>query len=217
MHQFLKFIFAIKLYMFRIVPLFIIRSFSLYTQQWYMSYRFADSLLSALKIQLCLKVRQYQIASTEGMLCRRTKQWRGAASPFAMQQRLRPFSDEVSNDTDDKNTIWSCQNFEGSAATIVRVKHSLTLNTISSKFVRNVGISLLDDVTTSWEYQNTFRQTSVQCLATRQSLRIASCAEAYKQKFIRVYTTLKRARGGAISWRTALQAGGSRVRFPKVL
>jgi len=31
--------------MFRTVPLPIIRSFSLYTQQWYMSYRFADSLL----------------------------------------------------------------------------------------------------------------------------------------------------------------------------
>jgi len=32
-----------KLYMFRTDPLSIIRSFSLYTQQWYMSYRFADS------------------------------------------------------------------------------------------------------------------------------------------------------------------------------
>jgi len=30
--------------MFRTVPLSIIRSFSLYTQQWYISYRFADSL-----------------------------------------------------------------------------------------------------------------------------------------------------------------------------
>ena len=30
--------------MFRTVPLSIIRSFSLYTQQWYMPYRFADSL-----------------------------------------------------------------------------------------------------------------------------------------------------------------------------
>ena len=30
--------------MFRTVPLSIIRSFSLYTQQWYMSYRFPDSL-----------------------------------------------------------------------------------------------------------------------------------------------------------------------------
>jgi len=28
-----------KVYMFRTVPLSIIRSFSLYTQQWYMSYR----------------------------------------------------------------------------------------------------------------------------------------------------------------------------------
>ena len=33
--------------MFRTVPLSIIRSFSLYTQQWYMSYRFVDSKLSA--------------------------------------------------------------------------------------------------------------------------------------------------------------------------
>jgi len=38
MHQFLKFICGIKLYMFRKVPLSIIRSFSLYTQQQYMSY-----------------------------------------------------------------------------------------------------------------------------------------------------------------------------------
>jgi len=30
--------------MFRTVPLSIITSFSLYTQQWYMSYRFGDSL-----------------------------------------------------------------------------------------------------------------------------------------------------------------------------
>ena len=40
----MKFIFGIKLYIFRTVPLSIIRSFSLYTQQWFMSYRFADSL-----------------------------------------------------------------------------------------------------------------------------------------------------------------------------
>ena len=33
-----------KRYMFRTVPLSIIRSFSLYTQQWYISYRFAESL-----------------------------------------------------------------------------------------------------------------------------------------------------------------------------
>jgi len=34
-----------KLYMFQTVPLSIIRSSSLYTQQWYMSYRFSDSYL----------------------------------------------------------------------------------------------------------------------------------------------------------------------------
>jgi len=39
-----KFILGMKLYMFQTVPLSIIRSFSLYTQQWYMSYRFADIL-----------------------------------------------------------------------------------------------------------------------------------------------------------------------------
>jgi len=33
--------------MFQTVPLFIISSFSLYTQQFYMSYRFADSLLAS--------------------------------------------------------------------------------------------------------------------------------------------------------------------------
>jgi len=37
MHLFLTFIFGIKLYVFGTVPLSIIRSFSLYTQQWYMS------------------------------------------------------------------------------------------------------------------------------------------------------------------------------------
>ena len=35
------FYFGMELYMFRTVPLSIIRSFPLYTQQWYMSYRFA--------------------------------------------------------------------------------------------------------------------------------------------------------------------------------
>ena len=34
MHQFLKFIFGIELYMFRIVSLSIIRSLTLYTQQY---------------------------------------------------------------------------------------------------------------------------------------------------------------------------------------
>jgi len=44
MHWLLKFIFGIEPYMFRTVPLSVIRNFSLYTQQWCMSYRFADSL-----------------------------------------------------------------------------------------------------------------------------------------------------------------------------
>jgi hypothetical protein len=44
MHKFLKFILGMKLYMFWTVPLSIIRKFSLYTQQWYVSYRFVDSL-----------------------------------------------------------------------------------------------------------------------------------------------------------------------------
>jgi len=47
MQLFLKLIFLIKLYVFQTVPLSIIRSFSLYTQQWYLSYRFADSLQAA--------------------------------------------------------------------------------------------------------------------------------------------------------------------------
>jgi hypothetical protein len=39
--------------MFRAAPLTIIRSFSLYTQQWYMSYRFADSLLAGENAPAC--------------------------------------------------------------------------------------------------------------------------------------------------------------------
>jgi len=42
MHYFLKFIFGIKLYMFLTLPLSVIRSFSLHTQQRYMSYKSAD-------------------------------------------------------------------------------------------------------------------------------------------------------------------------------
>jgi len=42
MHKLIKFIFGIKFYMFRTVPLYIIRSFSLYTQRWYMSSNLYD-------------------------------------------------------------------------------------------------------------------------------------------------------------------------------
>jgi len=45
--------FGRKYYMFRTVPLSIIRSFSLYTQQWYMSYMFADSLWSGSEWNCC--------------------------------------------------------------------------------------------------------------------------------------------------------------------
>jgi len=44
MHYFLKFICEIKLYMFRTVPLSIIRSFSLYTQQWYVCWQLSRKL-----------------------------------------------------------------------------------------------------------------------------------------------------------------------------
>jgi hypothetical protein len=52
MHLFLKFILGIKFYMFRTVPLSYMRSFSVTTQQWYMSYRFADSLRAATRIKM---------------------------------------------------------------------------------------------------------------------------------------------------------------------
>jgi len=52
MHQFLKFMFGIKLYMLRTVTLPIIRSLALYTQQWYMSYRFCWLLASGIRLEL---------------------------------------------------------------------------------------------------------------------------------------------------------------------
>jgi hypothetical protein len=41
-----------KLYMFRTVPLFVIRSFSLYKQKWYMSYRFVESNANRIRMEL---------------------------------------------------------------------------------------------------------------------------------------------------------------------
>jgi len=48
MHQFLKFIFGIKLYMFQTVPPSITKSLALYTQQWYRVCHigYADCLLA---------------------------------------------------------------------------------------------------------------------------------------------------------------------------
>ena len=43
--NFSNFIFGMKFYMFWTVPLSISRSFSLYTLQWYMSYKFSGSLV----------------------------------------------------------------------------------------------------------------------------------------------------------------------------
>jgi len=60
MHQILKFIFGIKLYTFRTVYLSIISSFSLYTQQWYMSYKSADSYSEKLLIVDRWTVRNMQ-------------------------------------------------------------------------------------------------------------------------------------------------------------
>jgi len=60
MHLFLKFILATKLYMFRTVPLSIIRSFSLYTQRWYMSYSFVDSLRAGSGWNILILLRSCQ-------------------------------------------------------------------------------------------------------------------------------------------------------------
>jgi len=60
MHKFRKFIFEIKIYMFRTVPLSIIRSSSLYTQQWHMSYRFSDSLREGSGRKVLILFASYQ-------------------------------------------------------------------------------------------------------------------------------------------------------------
>jgi len=44
---------GMKLYMFQTVPLSIIRSFSLYTQQWYVSYRFGQQTNMTYTIAVC--------------------------------------------------------------------------------------------------------------------------------------------------------------------
>jgi hypothetical protein len=64
MHLISQFYFRIKLYMFRTVFLLTIRSFSLYTQQWYTSYRFADSLRMELSCILTLLASCQQTCMT---------------------------------------------------------------------------------------------------------------------------------------------------------
>jgi hypothetical protein len=53
--NFSNFILEMKLYIFRTVPLSIISSYSLYTQQWYMSYGFVDSFRAAAGGSGCLE------------------------------------------------------------------------------------------------------------------------------------------------------------------
>jgi len=48
--------------MFRTVSMSIIRGFALYTQQWYMSYRFADSLRDSLRANCQQTCKTHTIA-----------------------------------------------------------------------------------------------------------------------------------------------------------
>ena len=69
--------------MFRRVPLSIIRSFSLYTQKWYMSHRFADSLranqLDALTFKFIFGIKLYMFQTVPLCIIRSfslyTQQW----------------------------------------------------------------------------------------------------------------------------------------------
>ena len=76
MHQFVKFIFGTETYVFRTVPLSIIRSSSLYIQQWYMSYSFADSLRpgsgrNCLKhVGFCSKIKFDKLVHLVGFIIR---------------------------------------------------------------------------------------------------------------------------------------------------
>ena len=54
--------------MFRTVPLSTIRSFSLYTQQWYMSYRFADSLRAGSGRNVLILLASCHIACKLGLM-----------------------------------------------------------------------------------------------------------------------------------------------------
>jgi len=78
MHWFLKFILGMKLYIFRTVSLSIIRCFSLYTQQWYMSYRSADSLLagSGWNILILLASCQQTCMTHTIVVCAVKNSWR---------------------------------------------------------------------------------------------------------------------------------------------
>jgi len=64
MHQIFKFMSGIKLYMSQTVPLSIIKIFPLYTQQWYMSYKFADSLRAGSRRNVLILLASSMIYTT---------------------------------------------------------------------------------------------------------------------------------------------------------
>jgi len=64
MHQFLKFIFGIKLYMFRTIPLSITRSFSLHTQQTCVMY--ITILVLFCKVRFCVHFTNFYVTETNG-------------------------------------------------------------------------------------------------------------------------------------------------------
>jgi len=81
--------------MFRTVPLSIIRSFSPYTQQWYMSYRFADSLRtgSCSTIAVCTVKNSWwwteELSETCRFLFQNKFEWNSASSWFYYKNLLR--------------------------------------------------------------------------------------------------------------------------------
>ena len=99
MHWFLKFILGMKLYIFRTVSLSIIRCFSLYTQQWYMSYRSADSLLAGSGWNILIL-----LASCQQTCMTHTIAVRTVKNSWRWTQKLY----ETACEQDQDGTSWSC-------------------------------------------------------------------------------------------------------------
>jgi hypothetical protein len=86
-----------KLYMFRTVPLSIIRSYSLYIQQWYMSYRFVDSFRAAGSGWNCSSP-QPKLQTIKVRRSRRPADWTSTTNPLSIESSAQVLSD-IAGDT----------------------------------------------------------------------------------------------------------------------
>jgi hypothetical protein len=128
--NFLKFYFVLKLCVFRTVPVSIIRSFSLYTQQWCMSYRFVDSFRtgSGWNWSCCSKAVYKSVWHTP-LLCLR---WKTPGEGHRNFPKYVDFHSKIKFEKISASSWFYCKDHQG---TLNKVASWSTLRWVPSEFL----------------------------------------------------------------------------------